>query len=679
MMRKINATQLGKGLAQHPYSSALVHDAGVELIGKETSTVLPFGQLCAITCRRGIVWGELEFLLPQHKVVRLHGLEWDEAQTFYHFLLTHWQQWSEEMARASQTILDEQAHLLAQYIDEQGYLTLEFSLPYIQEQVQNTLAKLPLDGARLGDFPACAMPYKDLLAWLNDGEHLVSVINEQWEKSRLETDAEFFDTLFPFSLSQQQRKVVINQERVRYITGSTGSGKSHLLIAKAMWLQRVMGVAKTDIILIAEGETSKSEHDCKRISCFDLAKQILSACDKKLNVLPESYDREKRKLFWLKQWRLLCLEDEGYAKAWFSWLTDEFGWTLSENHFWKDKDLSAWLSDKLDVWLTILSENRFNQKTLLERATEEQSKPLRAQLKLLFPLLKRWRETLKSKDAVELDKFYEHALRCAKRRKFQPNWRYLFVDDVQNLTQPQLNLIAELFKSLDEANALTMAGNERQSISLLASHAGTLWQTLTQTFKTIDRCHLSQCYRLSETTAQILAKFINKSVKGYPHENTHFLGQHHDRRQLTIIAEQHLEKLLSKLSGVVNAQDTVYVVAPYAHQLPTILEAAQTKWPGMQLRFQLIDQPIADEASYLILLGLSDTWFGFPRGEELALIDEVIADEMQRFYHGEVLRCYQSLSKAKKGAWLLEDKKSPSHFCELFVKLGVKRSWRVTV
>jgi hypothetical protein len=33
-------------------------------------------KLLSVHCKRGLVWGELEFVLPDDKVVRLHGTEW---------------------------------------------------------------------------------------------------------------------------------------------------------------------------------------------------------------------------------------------------------------------------------------------------------------------------------------------------------------------------------------------------------------------------------------------------------------------------------------------------------------------------------------------------------------------------------------------------------------------------
>lgn len=56
-----------------------------------------------------VVWyGELEFILPGEKVVRLHGTEWNETQRFYHHLNMLWQQWSEEMSDIAADVLRQQ-------------------------------------------------------------------------------------------------------------------------------------------------------------------------------------------------------------------------------------------------------------------------------------------------------------------------------------------------------------------------------------------------------------------------------------------------------------------------------------------------------------------------------------------------------------------------------------------
>ena len=49
--------------------------------------------------------GRAGVLLPEEKVVRLHGTEWQETQRFYHYLQQAWQQWSLEMSEISAQVL----------------------------------------------------------------------------------------------------------------------------------------------------------------------------------------------------------------------------------------------------------------------------------------------------------------------------------------------------------------------------------------------------------------------------------------------------------------------------------------------------------------------------------------------------------------------------------------------
>jgi DNA helicase-4 len=46
----------------------------------------------AIHCKRGLVWGELEFVLPDDKVVRFTVP--NGRKRFHHHLNALWQQWS---------------------------------------------------------------------------------------------------------------------------------------------------------------------------------------------------------------------------------------------------------------------------------------------------------------------------------------------------------------------------------------------------------------------------------------------------------------------------------------------------------------------------------------------------------------------------------------------------------
>ena len=56
---ELKATTLGKRLAQHPYDRAVILNAGIKVSGDRHEYLIPFNQLLAIHCKRGLVWGEL--------------------------------------------------------------------------------------------------------------------------------------------------------------------------------------------------------------------------------------------------------------------------------------------------------------------------------------------------------------------------------------------------------------------------------------------------------------------------------------------------------------------------------------------------------------------------------------------------------------------------------------------
>ncbi len=90
---ELKATSMGKRTAQHPYDKVVLLNAGVKVSGNATNILFRLISYWPFIVNEGW-YGELEFVLPADKVVRLHGTEWAETQRFHYHLNTRWQQWS---------------------------------------------------------------------------------------------------------------------------------------------------------------------------------------------------------------------------------------------------------------------------------------------------------------------------------------------------------------------------------------------------------------------------------------------------------------------------------------------------------------------------------------------------------------------------------------------------------
>ncbi len=146
---ELKATSLGKRLAQHPYDRVVLLNAGVKVSGERHEYLIPFNQLLAIHCKRGLVWGELEFVLPDDKVVRLHGTEWAETQRFHHHLNALWQQWSQDMSVIAAGVLSELLDDIAQGVAHQAKWLTRQQTAGLQQKIRQALSALPISVTRL--------------------------------------------------------------------------------------------------------------------------------------------------------------------------------------------------------------------------------------------------------------------------------------------------------------------------------------------------------------------------------------------------------------------------------------------------------------------------------------------------------------------------------------------------
>lgn len=251
---------MGKRMAQHPYDRVQLLNAGVKVSGDSHEYLIPFNQLLSIHCKRGLVWGELEFILPGEKVVRLHGTEWTETQRFYHHLNALWQQWSAEMSEISADLLRQQLADVARSSAEGKWLTRQ-QMSDIQQKIRHALSGLPVPTSRLEGFENCRELWRQCQSWLGDTEKARLEHNQKFTESMLEQYRGFFAAVESSPLNPAQARAVVNGERSLLVLAGAGSGKTSVLVARAGWLLTRGEAAAEQILLLAFGRQAAQEMD----------------------------------------------------------------------------------------------------------------------------------------------------------------------------------------------------------------------------------------------------------------------------------------------------------------------------------------------------------------------------------------------------------------------------------
>ena len=677
---ELKATSIGKRLAQHPYDRAVILNAGIKVSGDRHEYLIPFNQLLAIHCKRGLVWGELEFVLPDEKVVRLHGTEWAETQRFHHHLNSRWQQWSQEMSEVAAGVLQEQLDLITARTGQNAWLTREQTTG-LQQQILRAFAALPLLVNRLEEFDNCRDALRQCQAWLKDIEACRLQHNQAYTETMLTEYADFFQQVESSPLNPAQARAVVNGEHSLLVLAGAGSGKTSVLVARAGWLLARGEAAAEQILLLAFGRKAAQEMD-ERIrerlhteeitarTFHALALHIIQQGSKKVPTISKlENDTAARNKLFISTWRQQCSEKKAQAKGWRQWLEEEMAWTVPEGNFWDDEKLQRRLASRLDRWVSLMRMHGGAQAEMIASAPEEIRDLFGKRVKLMAPLLKAWKSALKAENAVDFSGLIHQAIVILEKGRFVSPWKHILVDEFQDISPQRAALLAALRKQ-NSHTTLFAVGDDWQAIYRFSGAQLSLTTAFHQTFGDGDRCDLDTTYRFNNRIGEIANRFIQQN----PHQlkkplNSLTAG---DKKAVTLLDETQLDALLDKLSGYAKADERILVLARYHHLKPTSLEKAATRWPKLQLDFMTIHASKGQQADYVIIVGLQEGSDGFPALARESIMEEALLPVVEDFPDAEERRLlYVALTRARHRVWLLYNKANPSRFVEDLKDLDV--------
>lgn len=670
---ELKATSIGKRLAQHPYDRAVILNAGIKVSGDRHEYLIPFNQLLAIHCKRGLVWGELEFVLPGDKVVRLHGTEWAETQRFHRHLNMLWQQWSQEMSEVAATVLQEQLETIAARTHENKWLTRNQTAG-LQQQIRRAFAALPLPVERLEEFDNCREAIRQCQAWLQDIEACRLQHNQAYTDAMLTEHAEFFQQIESSPLNPAQARAVVNGEQSLLVLAGAGSGKTSVLVARAGWLLAKGDAVAEQILLLAFGRKAAEEMDERireRLHTEDitartfhsLALHIIQQGSKKVPTVSKlENDTPARHKLFITAWRQQCSEKKAQAKGWRQWLEEEMQWSVPEGNFWDDEKLQRRLAPRLDRWVSLMRMHGGAQAEMIANAPEDIRDLFSKRIKLMAPLLKAWKSALKEENAVDFSGLIHQAIVILQKGRFISPWKHILVDEFQDISPQRAALLAAL-RQQNSQTTLFAVGDDWQAIYRFSGAQLSLTTAFHHTFGEGDRCDLDTTYRFNSRIGEVANGFIQQN----PHQlakplNSLTVG---DKKAVTLLDESQLDALLDKLSGFAKAEERILVLARYHHLKPASLEKAATRWPKLQLEFMTIHASKGQQADYVIIVGLHDGNDGFPAPARESIMEEALLPAVEDFPDAEERRLlYVALTRARHRVWLLFNKDAPSCFVD---------------
>ena len=411
---------------------------------------------------------------------------------------------------------------------------------------------------------------------------------------------------------------------------------------------------------------------------------IISEVEGKPPKISKLAENEKAKIKWVEGcFESLANAKPQYTKALVNYINNNFndvksGFELSTakpNHIALLQEIKAggYLTKLATLFSQLISVYKTANITL-----ENDSKQIQQAWKLLKPLLANYNHYLHTQGEIDFDDMILKALDYVNTRKFISPWRYIMVDEFQDISPTRAALVKALRDSKPRSS-LFVVGDDWQAIyrfsgadmrltTEFAAHFGFTTQTILDvTFRFNNKIsEVASCF-IMKNPAQ-LAKQINSLSQVTKPAISILKTANVVSSKNTKIAELNNGALAYVLGAInTNKPAVVYLLARYRFQLPTKadINALQHTFSSLQIECDTFHGSKGKEADYVVILGMHGGQFGFPSTQPSPAMLEALLPAKDLYAHSEERRLfYVALTRAKHKVFIISDDNNRSCFVD---------------
>ncbi|GIU46503.1 UvrD-helicase domain-containing protein [Shewanella algidipiscicola] len=319
------------------------------------------------------------------------------------------------------------------------------------------------------------------------------------------------------------------------------------------------------------------------------------------------------------------------------------------------------------------------------------AKQTRKAFELLEPILSRYQQQLSASGDIDFEDMIGKALGYIQQGQFLSPWRYIMVDEFQDISEPRARLVKALRDSCLPGSkpkaSLFCVGDDWQAIYRFSGADVSLTTQFTEYFGPTAKTYLDETFRFNNSIGDVATQFVTKnpvqlkkdirsnSEVDYPAVSLIRRGAQEPANQdepspnaleqaLNAINKR-VEKVEDELSTKSKAQPVVYLLARFWFQLPDKVELKQLnrQYPKLTIECQSFHASKGKEADYVVIMGMQKGKHGFPSMKVTPPILDAFLPKTEAFEFAEERRLfYVALTRAKHRAYVLADMTDVSPF-----------------
>ncbi|PNM43636.1 helicase IV [Vibrio harveyi] len=306
---------------------------------------------------------------------------------------------------------------------------------------------------------------------------------------------------------------------------------------------------------------------------------------------------------------------------------------------------------------------------ILERLREAKIGNAECHAYLIESLRHAYVTELADRQQIDYDDMILKAKRYISEGKYTPKWKYILVDEFQDISASRWNLLMEFLKADD--CSLTVVGDDWQAI--YAFTGGKIGYT-TEFDKNVGNhalTKLQKTFRYNNSIADTAGNFIEKNPKQHTKRIvTHtqvsepevYLmdnqGEGNPVEATLNAVEQQIRKIHEETPDA-----SIAILSRYNKTKKAAKAKFEKELGFKNMFFWSLHGSKGLEADYCFILDLNQGYFGFPTERKESEIVSALMPSNETFPHAEERRLfYVAITRSKKRCYLVADPKEPSEF-----------------
>lgn len=298
-------------------------------------------------------------------------------------------------------------------------------------------------------------------------------------------------------------------------------------------------------------------------------------------------------------------------------------------------------------------------------------------LSLLEPIYLRYNEYLKINNLIDFNDMINLSTNCIKENLFIHNYKYVIVDEYQDISHGRFNLLMSLRNQ--KFYNLFCVGDDWQSIYRFS---GSDISLITNYEKYVGSSYITRIentYRFSSFIAYISSKFIMKNPNQIKKKVNSKLNY---KNAIKIIEKNNYKECLNELEKELlklENYSTIYILGRYKSDLEILknnknfyqeynykdksLDIIYSKRIDLNIKFLTIHSSKGLQSDYVIILNNKNSGMSFPsKITDLSLINLLLDNSDDYPYSEERRLFYVALTRCKKKVFLLSISNNKSVF-----------------